>query len=214
MIESPSSSGMLRSSTTRSGTLRFDRVAQALAAVAQRHGKAVHLEIIADHLAGRRLVIDNDDVLALGHVTTLGRGQHDGEGRSLSGAAAVGGDLAAMHVDDALDDRKAEPGRAFAGGGFCGQPLEAAEQPSEILRRQAGAFVGDADDGVVRPRGSTSTRDLAADRAVFDGVADEIVDRLPHPVGVAHGDDIRRRRHRDGLLLVDGRAAGWLRRLR
>ena len=32
-------------------------------------------------------------------------------------------------------------------------------------------------------------RDLAADRAVFDGVADEIVDRLAHPVGIAHGDD-------------------------
>src|SRR5712692_2781072 len=49
------------------GHARFDRAAQALAAVAQRHGKAVHLEIIADHLAGRRLVIHDDDVLALGH---------------------------------------------------------------------------------------------------------------------------------------------------
>ena len=42
----------------------------------------------------------------------------------------------------------------------------------------------------------------AADRRVFDGVADQIVDRLADPVGVAHGDEIRRRRHRDGLLLV------------
>src|SRR6267154_1460649 len=49
------------------GHARFDRAAQALAAVAQRHGEAVHLQIIADHLAGRRLVIDDDDVLALGH---------------------------------------------------------------------------------------------------------------------------------------------------
>src|SRR6202048_2303328 len=49
------------------GNIGFDRAAQALAAVAQRHGKAVHLEVFADHLAGRRLVIDNDDVLALGH---------------------------------------------------------------------------------------------------------------------------------------------------
>src|SRR5258706_443847 len=47
-------------------------------------------------------------------------------------------------------------------------------------------------------------RDLAADRAVFDGVADQIVDRLPHPVGVAHGDEIRRPRYCDGLLLVCG----------
>ena len=73
----------------------------------------------------------------------LRRGQHDGEGRSLSGAGAFGGHLAAMHVDDALDDRKPEPGRAFAGGGLGRQPLEAAEQPAKILRRQAGALVGD-----------------------------------------------------------------------
>src|SRR5712672_263070 len=53
------------------GHARFDRAAQALAAVAQRHGEAVHLEVLADHLAGRRLVIDADDVLALGHVISV-----------------------------------------------------------------------------------------------------------------------------------------------
>src|ERR1700734_1153758 len=79
----------------------------------------------------------------------LGYGQHGCEGRSLSGAGAVGGDLAAMHVDDALDDRQAQASRAFPGGGFGREPLEAAEQPSEILRRQAGALVGDTDHGVV-----------------------------------------------------------------
>src|SRR6202030_1858182 len=42
-------------------------LAQALAAVAERHGKAVHLEVIADHLAGRRLVVDNGDMLTLAH---------------------------------------------------------------------------------------------------------------------------------------------------
>src|ERR1700722_6721508 len=75
--------------------------------------------------------------------------QYDGEGGPLPGSGAIGGYLAAMHVDDALDDRQPEAGRAFAGGGFGGQPLEAAEQSSEILGRQAGALVGDADDGVV-----------------------------------------------------------------
>ena len=45
-------------------------------------------------------------------------------------------------------------------------------------------------------------RDVAADRAVFDGVADQIVDRLAHAVGVAHGDMLRRRRDLDDLLLV------------
>src|ERR1019366_3532299 len=49
------------------GYAGFDRAAQALAAVALRHGKAVHLEVLADHLAGRRLVVDNDDVRTLAH---------------------------------------------------------------------------------------------------------------------------------------------------
>src|SRR5712671_120023 len=53
------------------GHVDFDRAAQALAAVAKRHGKAVHLEVLADHLAGRRLVIDNDNVLALGHEISV-----------------------------------------------------------------------------------------------------------------------------------------------
>src|SRR5262249_59296102 len=36
-------------------------------AVAQGDGEAVHFEVVADHLAGRRLVIDDEDVLALAH---------------------------------------------------------------------------------------------------------------------------------------------------
>ena len=111
----------------------------------------------------------------------------DGEGRALPGPALSAVDLAAMHIDDPLDDRQAEAGRAFAGGGFGGQALEAAEQPAEIFRRQAGALVGDVDQRRP-PSRVTSDRDLAAERAVFDGVADEIVDRLAHPVGVAHRD--------------------------
>jgi hypothetical protein len=30
----------------------------------------VHFEVLANHLAGRRLVIDDDDVLILAHVMT------------------------------------------------------------------------------------------------------------------------------------------------
>src|SRR6185437_1017944 len=45
----------------------FDGAAQAFSSVAQRHDEAMHLEIIADHLPGRRLVIDDEDVLALAH---------------------------------------------------------------------------------------------------------------------------------------------------
>src|ERR1700682_4129254 len=97
-----------------------------------------------------------------------------------------------MHVDNALDDRKPKAGRAFTGGGFGGKPLEPPQQSPKILWRQAGAFVGDADGGIFLLV-THHYRDLAADRTVFNGVADEIVDRLPHPVGIAHGDEIWRR---------------------
>src|ERR1700730_743615 len=100
-----------------------------------------------------------------------GRGrcrQYDSEGRTLSGPGAVGGDFAAMHIDDALDDGKPEPGRAFAGRRLCRQPLEAAEQASKVLRRKAGAFVGDADDCVFIVVGHQQS-DFAADWAVLDG---------------------------------------------
>ena len=46
----------------------FDGAAQALAAVAERDGEAVHFEIVANHLAGGRFVVDNDDMRVLAHV--------------------------------------------------------------------------------------------------------------------------------------------------
>src|SRR6202035_2487141 len=53
------------------GHAGIDRAAQALAAVAQRHGKTVHLEVVADHLARRRLVVDNDNMRALAHGVSV-----------------------------------------------------------------------------------------------------------------------------------------------
>src|SRR4051812_12452409 len=99
------------------------------------------------------------------------RGQHDGEGGAGARTLAVGGDGAAMHVDDALDDRKPEAGRAFAGGRLGRKPLETTEQPAEVLGRQPGALVADADHGVAGVV-IDHERNPAADRAVFDGVRD------------------------------------------
>ena len=97
MIDSPSSSGMLRSSTTRSGTSVSTARAQALAAVAERHVEAVHLEVVADHVAGRRLVVDDEDVLLLGHAASfIDARQCDGEGRALPGPRTFHGDMAAV----------------------------------------------------------------------------------------------------------------------
>src|SRR5437867_2081055 len=53
------------------GHVGLDHGAQAFSAVAQRDAETVHLEVITDHLAGRRLVVDDDDVRALGHVVSV-----------------------------------------------------------------------------------------------------------------------------------------------
>src|SRR3979411_795517 len=143
MIESPSSSGMLRSSTTRSGTLVSIAPRRLLP---PSHSVTVKPCILRYSPTISRAGASSSTMMMCWVWLMSGRvcrGQCDGEGRSLSGPAAVGGDLSAMHVDDALDDRQAKAGRTFAGGGFGGQALEAAEQAAEILRREPCAFVGD-----------------------------------------------------------------------
>src|ERR1700723_2180716 len=203
MMESPSSSGMFRSSTTRAGTLVSIAPRRLLP---PSHSVTVKPCILRYSPTISRAGASSSTMMMCGlwvmsrHIR---RGQYYREGRSLSRPGAVGRHLAAMHVNDTLDDRKPETGRAFAGGGFRREPLEGAKQSSEIFRRQAGAFIGDADHGLVL-LAVDQHRNLAADRTVFDGVADQIVDRLPHPVGIAHGHEVRRRRHRDSLLLVGG----------
>src|SRR3569832_1586011 len=103
--------------------------------------------------------------------------QCDGECGALSRSAAMGRDFAAMHIDDPLDDREAKAGRTLASRRLGGQTLEPSEQSAEIFRRKACAFVDDADGGLA-VRLVDLHRNLAADRAVFDGIADEVVDRL------------------------------------
>src|SRR5258707_4732637 len=49
----------------------LDGAAQAFAPVAQRHVETVHPEVVADHLAGRRLVVDDDDMRTLGHDVSV-----------------------------------------------------------------------------------------------------------------------------------------------
>src|SRR5207237_8927698 len=63
----PVSPRHVHSEPHRTGPAGFDRAGQALAALAQRPAEAVHLQVTPAHLAGRRLVIDNDDMLILRH---------------------------------------------------------------------------------------------------------------------------------------------------
>ena len=112
----------------------------------------------------------------------------------LPGPGLSARDRAAMQFDDALDDREAEAGRALAGGRLGGQPLEAAEQARHVLRREAGPVVRDTSMTISSSSGAHRELDRAADRAVLDGVADEIVDRLAQAVGIAARQQVRRRR--------------------
>src|SRR3569832_1775471 len=120
--------------------------------------------------------------------------QCDGECGALSRSAAMGRDLAAMHIDDPLDDREAKVGRTLASCRFGGQPLEPSEQPAEIFWRKACAFVDDADSGLA-VRLVDLHRNLAADRAVFDGIADEVIDNHTDAICVARRGEVRQGRN-------------------
>src|SRR5215207_719195 len=102
--------------------------------------------------------------------------------------AAVGVQPAAVQVDDPLGDRKTEPRRGLAAGGFCGQALETAEKARQVLGREARAAVANADDGLASGA-RQSDRDRALWRSVFDSVADEIVDSVAQAIRVACGDE-------------------------
>src|SRR5262245_23203230 len=108
-----------------------------------------------------------------------------------------------MQIDDTLDDRKAEAGRGFACGRLRRKPLETAEQSGNVLRRQARPLVADLHKYTAFLLRDQEV-DGSADRAVFDGVAHEVVDRLADAVGVADGGVIGRRGDRNGLLLARG----------
>src|SRR5207244_3920485 len=109
--------------------------------------------------------------------------------------------LAAVHVDNAFYDREAETGRALAPRWLRRQPLEATEQPADVLGRQACTVVGHVDQHLAVATGDAQ-HDLTSDRRVFDGVADQVVDRLTHAVGVTHRYLFGGRGHGDVLLLV------------
>ena len=144
----------------RSGLSSAEGLPQAGAAVAERDVEAVHLEIVADHVAGGGLVVDDEDVLGL----TLMASPPGSAGSTISKVAPVPGPSlvasmrAAVQLDDALGDRQAEPGRALAAGRLRREALEAAEQPRHVLRREPGALVAHADRGdLARARSSRTS---------------------------------------------------------
>ena len=83
-------------------------------------------------------------------------GQEDGEGRALA-ELALDLDLAAVELDEAARERQAEAGALGADAVRLGELLELAEQPRQILARDADAGVGDRSrPGASRRRAPTA----------------------------------------------------------
>ena len=84
------------------------------------------------------------------------RGHRDGKGeaRALAGAVALGPDAPAMGLDEALADRKPQPGSLYAARAVAaGEARAPAEKLRDALRRNAAALVGNRDrdmDAVMR----------------------------------------------------------------
>src|SRR5438128_2703818 len=96
------------------------------------------------------------------------------------GAGAVNaahGDVAAVQLRDALDDREAEPLATLAGGrrDTLAALVEAVEELRHVGRRDAGAGVGDAD---LHPLADDpcGERDAVAAAAELERVVDEVRD--------------------------------------
>src|SRR5262249_7703452 len=101
-------------------------------------------------------------------------------------------DLAAVELDEALDDREAEPGALLALGRLAAALLVAAEELREVLGRDplAGVLDGDLD---LRAEAADLDRDHVALARELDRVRDEVVEHLRDPLGIeAHRLEVAR----------------------
>src|SRR5882757_438133 len=120
------------------------------------------------------------------------QGQMDREDRAAAWPIACCFDIASMKLDYAFDNRESEASGTFTCRWSCRQPLEAAEQPRQVILRQASPFVPYLDFGAVRLDRQRKF-DMAARRAILDRIADQIVDGLTHPVRITVPHLMRRR---------------------
>src|SRR5260370_8037365 len=96
-------------------------------------------------------------------------------------------DLAAMHLNDLLNDREAQAGPGYRLGRAASDPPEALEDMLDLVRGDAQAGVGHADE--CKPAVRTGRKGHSpAVRRVLDRVVDQVCHDLDEPVAVA-GDD-------------------------
>src|SRR5260370_36642748 len=96
-------------------------------------------------------------------------------------------DLAAMHLNDLLNDREAQAGPGYRLGRAASDPPEALEDMLDLVRGDAQAGVGHADE--CKPAVRTGRKGHSpAVRRVLDRVLDQACHDLDEPVAVAGGD--------------------------
>ena len=95
-----------------------------------------------------------------------------------------------MQIDDSLGDRQSQASRGLPAGRLRREPLKPTKQAPYVFRRKARPAIGNADDRVALFLPKTYG-DLALERAIFDGVADDVVERLTQPSDEARVDGER-----------------------
>src|SRR6266849_3483700 len=112
------------------------------------------------------------------------RCQRDGEvERRTVTDSALDPDLAAMHLDDLLNDREAQAGPGYRLGGAAADPPEAFEDMLDLVRRDAQPGVGDADERKTAV-GAGRQRHRPAIGRVLDRIVDEVAQDLDETVAV------------------------------
>ena len=190
---------------TASKLLAGERVQRRLGVVGDGGLDLERGELVGDQRRDRRIVLDDQDPPCAQHLQRrLGerrRGRQPDLERGAAPGAAGDADLAALEVDQRLDDRQAEAGARDAAVA-PGRPIEAVEHVLGLLGRHADSRVGDddPDPGAVRFGADV---DPAALRRVQMGIGEEVPDHLTELVGIGqHGR--HGRRDVDPELLVLG----------
>src|SRR6266852_3066650 len=116
------------------------------------------------------------------------RCQRDGEvERRTVTDSALDPDLAAMHLDDLLNDREAQAGPGYRLGGAAADPPEAFEDMLDLVRRDAQPGVGDADERKTAV-GAGRQRHRPAIGRVLDRIVDEVAQDLDETVAISVDD--------------------------
>src|SRR5450756_2054468 len=104
--------------------------------------------------------------------TRSGEWQMDPESAPLA-ESALHGDAAPVSLSDVLDDRQTEPGAAEVAAARLVDPIEALEEPGQVLARHADTVVAHADVDLA-PDDLCRHLDHTACGTVLDRVVDEI----------------------------------------